>query len=140
VNSFSLCLSDIIANFLSVLLLIQFLTFLCILEYLGDVQFLCCAHAATSSTHPGNLQMMNEDLLKKSNEKAVSIAARSLITLFREVRSFLASFLMFFNMLEFLIAKPLLIEVQICPSLLVKDHGRPDDPKARESIWRSHCC
>ena len=72
--------------------------------------------------------MMNEDLLKKSNEKAVSIAARSLITLFREVRSFLASFLMFFNMLEFLIAKPLLIEVQICASLLVKDHGRPVDP------------
>ena len=40
--------------------------------------------------------MMNEDLLqdlvlyKKSHEKAVSIAARSLITLFREVRYFLA--------------------------------------------------
>jgi len=46
--------------------------------------------------------MMNEDLLqdlvlyKKSHEKAVSIAARSLITLFREVRSFLANFPMFF--------------------------------------------
>jgi hypothetical protein len=34
-------------------------------------------------------------------------------------------------MLKFVIAKPLLIEVQICPSLLVKDPGRPDDPKAR---------
>ena len=40
--------------------------------------------------------MMNEDLLqdlvlyKKSHEKAVSIAARSPITLFREVRYFLA--------------------------------------------------
>jgi len=34
-------------------------------------------------------------------------------------------------MLKFLIAKPLLIEVQICPLLLVKDRGRPDDPKAR---------
>lgn len=40
--------------------------------------------------------MMNEDLLqdlvlyKKSHEKAVSIAARSLITLFREVRYVLA--------------------------------------------------
>ena len=79
--------------------------------------------------------MMNEDLLqdlvlyKKSHEKAVSIAARSLITLFREVRSFLANFPMFFFcMLEFPVAKPLLIEVQICTSLLVKDHGRPVDP------------
>lgn len=59
-----------------------------------------------SSTHMGNLQMMNEDLLqdlvlyKKSHEKAVSIAARSLITLFREVRSFLATFPMSFIMLE----------------------------------------
>lgn len=54
--------------------------------------------------------LMNEDLLqdlvlyKKSNEKAVSSAARSLVTLFRE----------------------------ICPSLLVKkDRGRSTDPKAR---------
>ncbi|OEL17768.1 Protein SDA1-like protein [Dichanthelium oligosanthes] len=58
--------------------------------------------------------MMNEDLLqdlvlyKKSHEKAVSIAARSLITLFRE----------------------------ICPSLLVKkDRGRPVDPKARPKAF-----
>ncbi|KAK9191768.1 hypothetical protein WN943_020383 [Citrus x changshan-huyou] len=54
--------------------------------------------------------LMTDDLLqdlvlyKKSHEKAVSAAARSLITLFREV----------------------------CPSLLVKkDRGRPTDPKAR---------
>ncbi|XP_021901267.1 protein SDA1 homolog [Carica papaya] len=54
--------------------------------------------------------LMTEDLLqdlvlyKKSHEKAVSAAARSLIVLFREV----------------------------CPSLLVKkDRGRPSDPKAR---------
>lgn len=58
--------------------------------------------------------LMNEDLLqdlalyKKSHEKAVSIAARSLITLFRE----------------------------ICPSLLVKkDRGRPIDPKARPKAF-----
>ncbi|CAO2043842.1 unnamed protein product [Urochloa humidicola] len=58
--------------------------------------------------------MMNEDLLqdlvlyRKSHEKAVSIAARSLITLFRE----------------------------ICPSLLVKkDRGRPVDPKARPKAF-----
>ncbi|KAF8750434.1 hypothetical protein HU200_012375 [Digitaria exilis] len=58
--------------------------------------------------------MMNEDLLqdlvlyKKSHEKAVSIAARSLITLFRE----------------------------ICPSLLVKKvRGRPVDPKARPKAF-----
>jgi protein SDA1 len=58
--------------------------------------------------------LMNEDLLqdlvlyKKSHEKAVSIAARSLITLFRE----------------------------ICPSLLVKkDRGRPADPKARPKAF-----
>lgn len=58
--------------------------------------------------------MMNEDLLqdlvlyKKSHEKAVSIAARSLITLFRE----------------------------ICPSLLVKkDRGRPVDPNARPKAF-----
>lgn len=57
---------------------------------------------------------MNEDLLqdlvlyKKSHEKAVSTAARSLITLFRE----------------------------ICPSLLVKkDRGRPIDPKARPKAF-----
>uniref|UniRef100_A0A453D2D7 Protein SDA1 n=1 Tax=Aegilops tauschii subsp. strangulata TaxID=200361 RepID=A0A453D2D7_AEGTS len=57
---------------------------------------------------------MNEDLLqdlvlyKKSHEKAVSIAARSLITLFRE----------------------------ICPSLLVKkDRGRPIDPTARPKAF-----
>ncbi|KAL2336025.1 hypothetical protein Fmac_010471 [Flemingia macrophylla] len=54
--------------------------------------------------------LMNEDLLqdlalyKKSRHKSVSIAARSLIALFREV----------------------------CPSLLAKkDRGRPFDPKAR---------
>ncbi|VAI33766.1 unnamed protein product [Triticum turgidum subsp. durum] len=59
-------------------------------------------------------EMMNEDLLqdlvlyKKSHEKAVSIAARSLITLFRE----------------------------ICPSLLVKkDRGRPIDPTARPKAF-----
>lgn len=58
--------------------------------------------------------MMNEDLLqdlvlyKKSHEKAVSIAARSLITLFRE----------------------------ICPSFLVKkDRGRPIDPTARPKAF-----
>ncbi|XP_027334227.1 protein SDA1 homolog [Abrus precatorius] len=58
--------------------------------------------------------LMNEDLLqdlalyKKSREKAVSVAARSLITLFREV----------------------------CPSLLVKkDRGRPTDPKARPKAY-----
>ncbi|KAH8500050.1 hypothetical protein H0E87_015333 [Populus deltoides] len=58
--------------------------------------------------------LMNEDLLqdlvlyKKSHEKAVSIAARSLITLFREV----------------------------CPSLLIKkDRGRPIDPKARPKAY-----
>lgn len=58
--------------------------------------------------------LMNEDLLqdlalyKKSHEKAVSIAARCLITLFRE----------------------------ICPSLLVKkDRGRPIDPEARPKAF-----
>ncbi|CAD5191182.1 unnamed protein product [Musa acuminata subsp. malaccensis] len=58
--------------------------------------------------------LMNEDLLqdlvlyKKSHEKAVSSAARSLITLFRE----------------------------ICPSLLVKkDCGRPVNPKARPKAY-----
>ncbi|XP_010248735.1 PREDICTED: protein SDA1 homolog isoform X2 [Nelumbo nucifera] len=58
--------------------------------------------------------LMTEDLLqdlvlyKKSHEKAVSTAARSLITLFREV----------------------------CPSLLVKkDRGRPTDPKARPKAF-----
>ncbi|RDX88835.1 Protein SDA1-like protein [Mucuna pruriens] len=58
--------------------------------------------------------LMNEDLLqdlalyKKSREKAVSVAARSLIGLFREV----------------------------CPSLLVKkDRGRPIDPKARPKAY-----
>lgn len=58
--------------------------------------------------------LMNEDLLqdlvlyKKSHEKAVSIAARSLITLFRE----------------------------ICPSLLVKkDRGRPINPTARPKAF-----
>ncbi|KAL5826663.1 hypothetical protein ACOSQ3_018500 [Xanthoceras sorbifolium] len=58
--------------------------------------------------------LMNEDLLqdlvlyKKSHEKAISAAARSLVTLFREV----------------------------CPSLLVKkDRGRPIDPKARPRAY-----
>ncbi|XP_030971554.1 protein SDA1 homolog isoform X2 [Quercus lobata] len=58
--------------------------------------------------------LMTEDLLqdlalyKKSHEKAVSIAARSLITLFREV----------------------------CPALLIKkDRGRPTDPKARPKAY-----
>ncbi|EXB52090.1 hypothetical protein L484_024640 [Morus notabilis] len=58
--------------------------------------------------------LMSEELLqdlalyKKSHEKAVSIAARSLIGLFRE----------------------------ICPSLLVKkDRGRPTDPKARPKAY-----
>ncbi|XP_043724730.1 protein SDA1 homolog [Telopea speciosissima] len=58
--------------------------------------------------------LMTEELLqdlvlyKKSHEKAVSSAARSLITLFRE----------------------------ICPSLLVKkDRGRPTDPKARPKAF-----
>ncbi|ONK65926.1 uncharacterized protein A4U43_C06F2410 [Asparagus officinalis] len=58
--------------------------------------------------------LMDEDLLqdlvlyKKSHEKAVSTAARSLITLFRE----------------------------ICPSLLIKkDRGRPIDPKARRKAF-----
>lgn len=58
--------------------------------------------------------LMNEDLLqdlvlyKKSHEKAISTAARSLVTLFREV----------------------------CPSLLIKkDRGRPIDPKARPKAF-----
>nr|POF03057.1 isoform 2 of protein sda1 like [Quercus suber] len=58
--------------------------------------------------------LMTEDLLqdlalyKKSHEKAVSIAARSLITLFREV----------------------------CPALLIKkDRGHPTDPKARPKAY-----
>lgn len=34
-------------------------------------------------------------------------------------------------MMKFLIAKPVLAEVQDCPSLLVKDRGGPDDPKAQ---------
>lgn len=58
--------------------------------------------------------LMTEDLLqdlvlyKKSNEKAVSASARSLLTLFREV----------------------------CPSLLVKkDRGRPTNPKARPKAF-----
>ncbi|XP_037492595.1 protein SDA1 homolog [Jatropha curcas] len=58
--------------------------------------------------------LMTEDLLqdlvlyKKSHEKAVSVAARSLMTLFREV----------------------------CPSLLVKkDRGRPIDPKAKPKAY-----
>ncbi|XP_023548412.1 protein SDA1 homolog [Cucurbita pepo subsp. pepo] len=58
--------------------------------------------------------LMTEDLLqdlalyKKSHEKAISVAARSLIGLFRE----------------------------ICPSLLVKkDRGRPTDPKAKPKAY-----
>ncbi|KAK6930922.1 SDA1 domain [Dillenia turbinata] len=58
--------------------------------------------------------LMNEDLLqdlalyKKSHEKSVNAAARSLIALFREV----------------------------CPSLLIKkDRGRPTDPKARPKAF-----
>ncbi|KAI3931452.1 hypothetical protein MKX01_040369 [Papaver californicum] len=58
--------------------------------------------------------LMTEDLLqdlvlyRKSHEKAISTAARSLITLFREV----------------------------CPSLLVKkDRGRPTNPKARPNAF-----
>ncbi|KAJ0984454.1 hypothetical protein J5N97_002810 [Dioscorea zingiberensis] len=58
--------------------------------------------------------LMNEDLLqdlvlyKKSHEKAVSTAARSLVVLFRE----------------------------ICPSLLVKkDRGRPTNPKAKPKAF-----
>ncbi|KAF5175194.1 Sda1-like protein [Thalictrum thalictroides] len=58
--------------------------------------------------------LMTEDLLqdlvqyKKSHEKAVSTAARSLIVLFREV----------------------------CPSLLIKkDRGRPTDPKAKPKAF-----
>ncbi|KAI3467628.1 hypothetical protein Pfo_024291 [Paulownia fortunei] len=58
--------------------------------------------------------LMTEDLLqdlvlyRKSHEKAVSSAARSLLTLFRE----------------------------ICPSLLIKkDRGRPADPKARPKAF-----
>ncbi|KAA8533240.1 hypothetical protein F0562_033227 [Nyssa sinensis] len=58
--------------------------------------------------------LMTEDLLqdlvlyKKSKEKAISSAARSLMTLFREV----------------------------CPSLLIKkDRGRPTDPKARPKAF-----
>ncbi|XP_015061474.1 protein SDA1 homolog [Solanum pennellii] len=59
--------------------------------------------------------LMTEDLLqdlvlyrKKTNEKAVSASARSLLTLFREV----------------------------CPSLLVKkDRGRPTNPKARPKAF-----
>ncbi|KAH7833813.1 hypothetical protein Vadar_009912 [Vaccinium darrowii] len=58
--------------------------------------------------------LMTEDLLqdlvlyKKSHEKAVSSAARSLVTLFREV----------------------------CPSLLIKkDRGRPTDPKAKPKAF-----
>ncbi|KAJ8755048.1 hypothetical protein K2173_016541 [Erythroxylum novogranatense] len=58
--------------------------------------------------------LMTEDLLqdlvlyKKTHKKAVSVAARSLMTLFRE----------------------------ICPSLLLKkDRGRPSDPKARPKAY-----
>lgn len=58
--------------------------------------------------------LMTEDLLqdlvlyKKSNEKSVSSAARSLISLFR----------------------------QVCPSLLIKkDRGRPTNPKARPKAF-----
>ncbi|KAJ8899166.1 hypothetical protein K2173_011953 [Erythroxylum novogranatense] len=58
--------------------------------------------------------LMTKDLLqdlvlyKKTHEKAVSVAARSLMTLFRE----------------------------ICPSLLLKkDRGRPSDPKARPKAY-----
>ncbi|CAM8957997.1 unnamed protein product [Rhodiola kirilowii] len=58
--------------------------------------------------------LMTEELLqdlvqyKKNHEKAVSAAARSLITLFRE----------------------------ICPSLLIKkDRGRPTDPKAKPKAY-----
>ncbi|XP_059657788.1 uncharacterized protein LOC132304225 [Cornus florida] len=58
--------------------------------------------------------LMTEDLLqdlvlyRKSHEKAVSSAARSLVSLFREV----------------------------CPSLLIKkDRGRPTDPKARPKAF-----
>lgn len=58
--------------------------------------------------------LMTEDLLqdlvlyRKSHEKAVSSAARSLLTLFREV----------------------------CPSLLIKkDRGRPTDPKAKPKAY-----
>ncbi|KAI6694954.1 hypothetical protein NL676_022664 [Syzygium grande] len=58
--------------------------------------------------------LMNEDLLqdlvlyKKSHEKAISAAARSLISLFRE----------------------------LCPSMLVKkDRGRPSDPTARPKAY-----
>lgn len=86
------------------------------------------------------LQLMNEDLLqdlvlyKKSHEKAVSIAARSLITLFREVSSYPFAY----SVISFcsLQLNLLLVWVQICPSLLVKkDRGRPADPKARPKAF-----
>ncbi|OIW14641.1 hypothetical protein TanjilG_32983 [Lupinus angustifolius] len=72
------------------------------------------AGLASMIGQPFDEKLMNEDLLqdlalyKKSHEKAVSVAARSLITLFREV----------------------------CPSLLVKkDRGRPVDPTARPKAY-----
>lgn len=86
------------------------------------------------------LQLMNEDLLqdlvlyKKSHEKAVSIAARSLITLFREVSSYPFAY----SVISFcsLQLNLLLVWVQICPSLLVKKDGRrPADPKARPKAF-----
>ncbi|KAE9454689.1 hypothetical protein C3L33_13423, partial [Rhododendron williamsianum] len=72
--------------------------------------------------------LMTEDLLqdlvlyKKSHEKAVASAARSLVTLFREV-------LMTCNL-------PCSICACVCPSLLIKkDRGRPTDPKAKPKAF-----
>lgn len=90
---------------------------------------------------------MTEDLLqdlvlyKKSHEKAVSVAARSLVTLFREVLE--TSFSVCAHaracgcipMVNLgIITK--FVFMQVCPSLLVKkDRGRPMDPKARPKAY-----
>lgn len=123
-NSFSLLLSDIIAIFLFDATADTVSDILVHSGNMAGCTVPVLHYLSTSSTHPGNLQTMNEDLLKTYHERAVSTDARSLITLFREVRSSLANFPMFFNMLEFLITKPLLVEVQICLSLLVKRRGQ----------------
>lgn len=86
---------------------------------------------------------MNEDLLqdlvlyKKSHEKAISAAARSLISLFREVY-FLFLFLQCFIItLSEGVSLICCFDIsQLCPSMLVKkDRGRPSDPTARPKAY-----
>lgn len=82
---------------------------------------------------------MTEDLLqdlalyKKSHEKAVSVAARSLIMLFREVSKLAPGSEV--SLSVYLICNDMsLLDLcsQVCPSLLVKkDRGRPTDAKAK---------